>query len=190
MSRFSQLALIAVAAVFLAPALSRAQTKIAASSPFIPAEGGAVFAAPENSSTHELVGIFGSSKQTLVGITDKATRKSIWVPVGKSADGVEVISCDAKHDRAVVKIGGVVQTLNMRSSSPSGSGMSIPVVANTSGTVQSGMQAEQEREARMLVSDLLEIGIQQRKAYEQATKLAADQTSRKAPGGNALPVVK
>jgi hypothetical protein len=32
--------------------------------------------------------------------------------------------------------------------------------------------AKQEREARMLVSDLLEIGMQQRKAYEEAQKKA------------------
>jgi hypothetical protein len=33
--------------------------------------------------------------------------------------------------------------------------------------------AEAEREARMLVSDLLEIGMQQRKAYEEAQRKAA-----------------
>jgi len=33
-----------------------------------------------------------------------------------------------------------------------------------------GSIAQQETEARMLVSDLLEIGIQQRKAYEEAQK--------------------
>ena len=32
---------------------------------------------------------------------------------------------------------------------------------------------KQEREARMLVSDLLEIGMQQRKAYEEAARKAA-----------------
>jgi hypothetical protein len=35
-----------------------------------------------------------------------------------------------------------------------------------------GSIAQQETEARMLVSDLLEIGIQQRKAYEDAQKKA------------------
>jgi len=40
-------------------------------------------------------------------------------------------------------------------------------------------QAKQETEARMLVSDLLEIGMAQRRAYEEAQRKAAE-----AGGGN------
>jgi hypothetical protein len=37
--------------------------------------------------------------------------------------------------------------------------------------------AQDQREARMLVSDLLEIGVQQRKAYQDAKEKAAAQSS-------------
>ena len=40
---------------------------------------------------------------------------------------------------------------------------------------------KQERDARMLVSDLLEIGMAQRKAYEEAQKKAAATPAQ--PGG-------
>lgn len=43
-----------------------------------------------------------------------------------------------------------------------------------------GTVAHQEQEARMLVSDLLEIGIAQRKAYEEAQKRAAEQAAQAA----------
>ena len=52
-----------------------------------------------------------------------------------------------------------------------------PTPGPTQGTPQPppapGSVAQQETEARMLVSDLLEIGMQQRKAYEEAQKKAA-----------------
>jgi hypothetical protein len=44
-----------------------------------------------------------------------------------------------------------------------------------------GSIAHQEQEARMLVSDLLEIGMAQRKAYEEAQKKAALERSQAAP---------
>ncbi len=41
------------------------------------------------------------------------------------------------------------------------------------------LQAKQETEARMLVSDLLEIGMAQRRAYEEAQRKAAESNSQK-----------
>ena len=49
-------------------------------------------------------------------------------------------------------------------------------------------RARQEEEARMLVSDLLEIGIAQRRAYEEAQRKAAGQTANPpAPGQTTTP---
>lgn len=48
--------------------------------------------------------------------------------------------------------------------------------------------AEAEREARMLVSDLLEIGMQQRKAYEEAQRKASAESARRGAVGSPLPV--
>jgi hypothetical protein len=52
----------------------------------------------------------------------------------------------------------------------------------TTATAQT--RARQEEEARMLVSDLLEIGIAQRKAYEDAQKKAATQSQSSNSGPN------
>lgn len=51
---------------------------------------------------------------------------------------------------------------------------SAPAAASTPPPVPDTPQAKQETEARMLVSDLLEIGMAQRKAYEEAQRKAAE----------------
>ncbi len=149
-----------------------AQTQdLSASSPFLAA--GADAAPVANSEgRYELVGMIATSKQTLVGLTDKTAHRSFWVPAGKTAEGVEVVSCDPKQDRAVIKVDGVVQALAMHASSPNGVA-SLPHAAPLAvppPPASTGVQAQQEQEARMLVSDLLEISQQQRKAYEQSKK--------------------
>lgn len=156
-------------------------------SPFLAANTGVTAPASNERGTHELVGMIASSKQTVVGLTNKATRKSIWIPVGSAADGVEVVSCDPKTDTALVRIQGELQTLSMRSSTPVSiapvAASTTPVVPSPSAAPRPAAQLEQEREARMLVSDLLEIGMQQRKAYEDAQKKASEKKS--APSGTA-----
>jgi hypothetical protein len=56
--------------------------------------------------------------------------------------------------------------------------------AATPTTATAQTRARQEEEARMLVSDLLEIGIAQRKAYEDAQKKAAAQSQSSSSGQN------
>jgi hypothetical protein len=163
---------------------------IASDSPFAP-RGNAVSAGPgATPGSHELVGVIATSKQTLVGITDKTTRKSLWIPVGRTVEGIEVLSCDPKQDQAVVRIGGETRTLVMQKgltqTMPAPSTTTVAMPASpvrpqpgqpqpANATPTNPKLAEQEREARMLVSDLLEIGMQQRKAYEEAQKKAAQQ---------------
>jgi len=179
-------ALALCAAVTCVPGLSRAQAA-SSDSPFMPA-GGAAAPAATTTGNHELVGIIASGKQTLVGIADRTTRKSQWIPVGRSVDGVEVLSCEPKQDRAVIRVNGETKTLALRAAPPPRApsvtvtpvaAPSVPPINPVSAVAgaPATKQAEQEREARMLVSDLLEIGIQQRKAYEEAQKKAAAQKS-------------
>jgi hypothetical protein len=138
------------------------------SSPFLPSgsEAGLPASTPSN---FELVGVIATSRHTLVGITDRNTHRSFWIPVGKSAEGIEVVSCNPHDDRAVVRINGELQTLAMHASAPQAT-----AAVNTPVAVQpappSGPQAQQEQEARMLVSDLMDISIQQRKAYEESQR--------------------
>jgi hypothetical protein len=111
--------------------------------------------------------------------------------VGGEADGVHVISFDAAHDTAVVTAGGSRREISMRKSVIASAGQPAstrapqvavqpesapaPIAAAAAGPGKSEATAKDQREARMLVSDLLEIGVQQRKAYQDAKAKAAAQ---------------
>lgn len=176
--------LFAFLALLVPAAVLAAADGVSSQSPFLPSGDAAAANAPV-STDYELVGIIASSRQTKVGITNRNTRRSFWVPVGGTVDGVQVVSCEPKQDRAVIKVGGVTQTLSMHASLPANptSGTAgtatanAPAPANAPTSVQAQKQAEQEKEARLLVSDLLEISIQQRKAYEESQRRAAAEKS-------------
>jgi len=152
----------------------------ASKSPFEP-PGAADTPQAAQDSGAELVGVISTSKQTMVGINEKTTHHSLWIPVGQSVDGVQVISCDPVNNRAVVKIAGQTRTLAMHqsptSTTPASQVRFVPVVSNPPppAPIQHVAMTENEQketEARMLVSDLMEIGMQQRKAYEEAQRKA------------------
>lgn len=162
----------------------QAQTALPKESPFMPAPGANAAAAPVNE-TLELGGFSGTGQTTVVCITDIAAKRSHWIPVGSTTEGIKVLSFDAVQDQATITVGGQQKTLRMRKAKVAGStnpGLTAasfaapPAPAPTQGIPQPppapGSVAQQETEARMLVSDLLEIGIQQRKAYEEAQKKA------------------
>lgn len=108
--------------------------------------------------------------------------------MGQNDGGIEVVSYDANNDQAVVRFDGQVHLLSLRHARmgpaggpqlvgaypPPGTSLSAnaPVV-DPSTVGKSPEVVKQEREARMLVSDLLEISIKQRKAYEEAQRKAA-----------------
>jgi hypothetical protein len=122
----------------------------------------------------------------LICLYDTVHHHSRWLAVGKAEGGIDVERYDSKNDQAVVRFDGSTHVISLRK---------VKMVANqvptfapftsTAGTRQNGAEAaapvvdpstvgkapevvKQEREARMLVSDLLEISIAQRKAYEEA----------------------
>lgn len=64
---------------------------------------------------------------------------------------------------------------------PVESASGMPIVNRPAGPIIPQTQARQETEARMLVSDLLEIGMAQRKAYEEAQRRAS-QPGQATPG--------
>ncbi|MBC7366813.1 MAG: hypothetical protein H7343_08370 [Undibacterium sp.] len=174
-----------------AGAHAQGQTTLPKESPFMPAPGSAV-AAPAANETLELGGFSGTGQKTVICITDITTKRSHWIPVGSTAEGIKVLSFDAAQDQATITVGGLQKTLRMRKSvvaaagnaGAAAAGFAIPAaITPTQGTPQPppapGSVAQQETEARMLVSDLLEIGIQQRKAYEEAQKKADQEKAAK-----------
>jgi len=114
--------------------------------------------------------------------------RSEWIPVGGISDGIHVISFDVTHDKAVVSISGAIKELGMRKATVASAAAAMapramavssgPVAAPTpiaSAPMPAASAVTEQREARMLVSDLLEIGVQQRKAYQDAKQKAASE---------------
>lgn len=183
-------AILAVGAAPLAPAQTALQD-----SPFMPGPGSVATPGTAPGETLQLSGITVVGKKTYVSIYDVEKKHSRWLAVGDTVDGVEVVSCDVRYDKAVVRVGKELKTLTLRPPSIVATGApalatgatatdlalpTAPVVAASSGTPLTE-QAIQEREARMMVSDLLEIGQQQRKAYEEK-KAALDAAAAKKDG--------
>lgn len=167
------------------------QGTLVGNSPFSPAAGAAGGAGgpPES---YELAGSMVQGNDVTVCIFERQARHSRWIPVGGITDGIHVISFDAAHDRAVVNVEGTIKELTMRTAKVAALGSSSmavaapqrapqpvePVIAssNSAPAPQKTPEvlAQEQREARMLVSDLLEIGVQQRKAYQEAKRKAAE----------------
>jgi hypothetical protein len=169
---------------------ARAQTTLVADSPFAPsgAAAGGARGAPE---AYELAGSTVQGSQVTVCIYQARTKRSQWINVGGVSDGIKVISFDPVHDTAVVLVAGNTKQLALRKPTASSKGPAAapqpiameatpqavipnsppPTVAAEPSTPEAALR--EQREARMLVSDLLDIGVQQRKAYQEARQRAA-----------------
>ncbi len=136
---------------------------------------------PEN---YEFSGVSTVGKKTMVNLYDKTQKRSFWVEAGTTSAGVTVVSYDMQKDQITLRADGREKLLPLRPPSAVVNG-TVPVPAAPA-AVPAALpapvapapaaplsQARQEEEARMLVSDLLEIGMAQRKAYEEAQKRQA-----------------
>jgi hypothetical protein len=163
-----------------------AQSTLVTESPFAPA-GGTASVANAPAEAFELAGSSVQGGAVSVCIFERQKKHSLWIPVGGDVDGVHVISYDVAHDVAIVTVAGSRKELSMRKSVVASAGapasgrtpvaiggsadMPVPIA---SAQIQTGPAVVQDqKEARMLVSDLLEIGVQQRKAYQDAKLKAA-----------------
>lgn len=194
-------------------------------SPFVPAN---VAPAPAEGSGErlELAGVSSIGKKTDLIFYDKIAKKSHWIGLGETKDGIAVLSYDEPREQVVVRVNGVEKTLSLRKGArTSGTPRAVATLPAAAGfaistTVPNGayvekvqppppeatapapapqpvtpaavpaappatpeLQAQQkaETEARMLVSDLLEIGMAQRKAYEEAQRKASEGGTPAAP---------
>jgi hypothetical protein len=153
----------------------------------------------------EFAGVSTVGKKTMINLYDRQLKHGFWVEVGATTDGVTVVKYDSAHDQITVRRNGVEKMLPLRAASnvANGPAVAIPVVAPAPSDppapapVMTGnattvdpvarTRARQEEEARMLVSDLLEIGMAQRKAYEEAQRRNAAGQPAPAPGTPATP---
>lgn len=189
------------------------ETALRKDSPFIPQR--AANAVEMASETLEFAGVSSIGKKTDLIIFDKSVKKSRWIGLGETVEGITALNYDSRLEQAVLRVNGAQKILTLRKgtgplntpapAAPMPAGFNIPAAAPApapsvvqiqpppppaptpaenapppAATVVKGpatpeVQAKQEVEARMLVSDLLEIGMAQRKAYEEAQKKASDQ---------------
>jgi len=166
------------------------QGSLVANSPFMPS-GGAAAAGSGPGEPYELSGSSVQGSEVSVCIYERQAKHSQWIPVGGLVDGIHVISFDAEHDRAVVTISGSYRELSMRKATVAPAGAPVALrAAPAAGDValqlppaapaplpSPATAQHDQQEARMLVSDLLEIGVQQRKAYQEARQKAAQEAA-------------
>ncbi len=170
----------------------------AGDSPFVQGAGGAAgTAAGGPPEAYELAGASVTDGGIQVCVFDTQAKKSRWIAVGSTADKIQVVSYDPRTERAVIRVDGSQREVGLRHArvasggaptvrsarQPSASFTSNPAPAAPQPLAgiqppppPPGKTAEmlkEEREARMLVSDLLDISMQQRKAYEEAQKKAS-----------------
>jgi hypothetical protein len=167
------------------PGRARADT-----SPFLPAGAGLTAAAASNDA-YQFTGVITSASQTLLGFTNTRTRQSCWLAVGGGNNELSVLGYDPASGAARLRIGAETTTLTLRKaaivdapnvffqnpSAPPGT-LGFTPLSRSAAALSA---AAQEREANALVGDLLTIGIQQRKAYEDAKKKAAEAAAGKKP---------
>jgi hypothetical protein len=173
-----------------------AQTELANDSPFLPAAGAAGGAAPAPSEEFELAGASVAGTQVRVCICDTEKKSSRWMAIGETAGPIQVLAYDRGKEEAVVRVRGVRKTLALLKVTVAASAQPAPVIlplgfaapaVPVSPPLNLGQSAErkkQDEDARMLVSDLMDIGIRQRKAYEEArAKAEAAEKAGGQPGG-------
>jgi hypothetical protein len=164
-------------------------------SPFLPPANAAE--SSKTATAYELAGMSVAGKATLLSVVRVKDKRSTWIAVGQTVGEITAVSYDAKNEQATIRADGKLLTLSMKkaavvsapnilfrspfpSPSPTPATPPRPVATPLPATTQE----EKETEARMLVTDLLEIGQQQRKAYEEAQRQAAAKAPKPAPAGS------
>lgn len=164
--------------------------------------------------TLELVGIAVIDKQPRFGLRDVGTNRAYWMGLNEEQDGLTIVAYNSAQNTATVQGRGGSRMLvlknetitsaapapmtpsvqapaapmqprptNVAASAPRPVPQPEPVPANL--TPEQVKQRQAETEARMLVSDLMEISMQERARYaEEQRKRAAGQTSPVPPAGS------
>lgn len=168
-------------------------------SPFIPAAAVQDTSGGSALSGLELTGILSVGGNPQFSIRDTATGRSVWIGLGETQEELTVRNFDDASASVVIDGRGTSRVLVLREAQVS-TAIPQPVVirplpiVTTSGmpplppasvtspgyvpgvnplpATQSKTVAEAERDARLLVSDLLEISILERRRHEEAARMA------------------
>ncbi len=165
-----------------------------------PASSVASTPAEAKSTRWELQGLLGSGPNAAARLRDTEENVATWVRVGESFGTLKLIAADGAANTATIQVGNERSLLRLRAAAVTAGEITPVPAAPSSGFAASTLaapppalpstgdpatdarrdQAIAEREARMLVSDLLEISMIQRKAYEEK-QAAATPAAESAP---------
>jgi len=172
-------------------------------SPFAPPGTAATGTPAASQENLEFAGVTTIGRQTQLLFQDKVSKKSLWLAKGDSRGGVTLVNYDSQREQAVLRVNGAEKVLTLRKArapagpghvvTPVATGFELPATPPVAGVpaadpnpppsaavlppapaAPADPKVRQESEARMLVSDLLEIGMAQRRAYEEAQRRATD----------------
>lgn len=188
MTAYGRTTLTIATTLAVAASLAAQPQRPAKDSPFLP-PAGATAPAATGPAAYELTGMSVVGKDTLLSVLRVSDKRSTWIPVGKTVSEITAVSYDPAKDEAVIRVDGRTLNLTMRKSAavtgpvaqtPPPLTAPLPQAATPAQAVPAKPLTpteEKETEARMLVTDLLEIGQQQRRAYEEAQRQAAAKNS-------------
>lgn len=180
----------------IAPCLGAAENP-AASAPVVPTTPPAAASpAPAQPARWELAGVLGIRETLTVRINDTVEKTGAWLRVGESFGPAKLVAADA--DTATLQVGNERTVLGLRidgvapgeatpvtaTASTAATPAATPAPLPSTGDPEADAKRDQliaEREARMLVSDLLEISMIQRKAYEDKQAEAAKTVAETSP---------
>lgn len=69
------------------------------------------------SKSYDLAGMTMMGQNTLLSISRRSDKRSVWVPIGKSVGEITAVSYDPDQDSAVIRVNGRLQTIAMRDGS-------------------------------------------------------------------------
>ena len=176
-------AALGLALLLALPAAVAPAQDLPGASPFVPAADRN--GVPAGDTRYQLGGIINNGGKLMASITRLSNKQSYWIAVGETVGEITVLRCDPDKDQATIRAGSEQLTLTLRHPVvQAGTGIGTTAVATADVPrpdaaptpplpPPAGPPEVQEREARMLVSDLLDIGQQHRKAYEEAQRKAA-----------------
>jgi len=173
-------------------------------SPFVPpAAGPAAPAENQALATIEFTGFFVLGSKPSFSLRDTATNRSFWIDLSQTVEGLTATAYDADTHTVTITGRGGVRTLGLKEARivsapaiPATPPLPAPVPAAAAApprpltiaeqlpanlTPPQRQQRTQEIEARMMVSDLLEIGQQERARYQE------EQRRRPAPATKQTP---
>lgn len=177
MGMLTQVKALAGGLLLLAAACPLSAQDLSADSPFLPPDAGRKPPPPAapvvTLANLQFSGVMSFGRDTLVSVHDLQSDKSIWIAVGGEAEGIRVVNYDTEAKEVTVLARGVTTKLKLREAQLSAGTWIKPLPTLEQEYGRPLTVEEEETEARMLVSDLLEIGMKERERQRELRKKAA-----------------